>query len=545
MLVCVLLASVAAADGFQAPMPRSAEPLYPRIDALIAAGYPDYARLAAPLADDAEFLRRVYLDLTGSIPPAAEVRAFLDDPSPDKRAMLIGQLLDSPGYVRRMTWFWDVTLMERRPDTKVPRPAWEAYLRTIVHENRPYDVFVRELLSADGADEKTRPAAKFFLDRDLEPHLVTRDLSRIFLGRNLQCAQCHDHPLVDDYTQEEYYGIQAFLNRSFLFPKTDDPKAVIAEKAEGDVTFVSVFDKTKKQNTTAPRIRGGKPIAEPKPEKGKEYKVAPAANVRPVPAFSRRALLAGAITAPENTAFARNAVNRIWAMMMGRGLVNTVDWDHPANPPSHPELLDLLTTEFVAHRYDVKWLIKQIALSQTYQRSSALPAGAADVPEHRYLSAILKPLTPEQLAYALFEATGQNDADRANRSKLGPKSGPHVIEGAIDARVAPRLPQFRNLFGARPGEPQDGFTATLDQTLFVKYGGTVRGLIGARVASLAKLTDPNMLAEELFLSVLSRRPTVDEKQDVADRLKAANNRNTAIGELVWALVASTEFRFNH
>ena len=141
------------------------------------------------------------------------------------------------------------------------------------------------MLASDGADAKTRPAAKFFLDRDLEPNLVTRDLSRIFLGRNMQCAQCHDHPHIDDYKQAHYYGIQAFLNRSFLFPNPQAANAVIAEKAEGDVTFTSVFDKSKKQHTTAPRILNGKPIGEPKPEKGKEYKVAPAKNVRPVPTY--------------------------------------------------------------------------------------------------------------------------------------------------------------------------------------------------------------------------------------------------------------------
>jgi hypothetical protein len=545
MLVCVLAAALAIqTDAVQAPLPRSAEPLYPRIDALIAAGYPDYARHAAPLADDAEFLRRIYLDLTGTIPTPGEVREFLADASPAKRARVIDQLLESPGYVRRMAWFWDVTLLERRPDVKVPRAAWEAYLRAVVSANRPYDQFVRDMLTADGSTENNRPAAKFYLERDLEPNLVTRDVARVFLGRNLQCAQCHDHPLVEDYTQDEYYGIQAFLNRSYLFPNAQDPKAVIAEKAEGDVTFVSVFDKARKQNTAAPRMRGRPPLAEPKLEKGKEYKVAPAKNVRPVPTYSRREQLAQALTAAENPAFARTAVNRLWAMLLGRGLVHPLDWDHPENPPSHPELLDLLAREFVAHGYDVKWLLRQIALSATYQRSSAVPATAATVPEDRYLVGLLKPLTPEQLAYALFEATGQTEADRATPPNQGPKPA-QVIAQAIDARLAPHLRQFRALFAARPGEPQDGFTATLDQTLFLKHGGTVRNLIGTRVASLLKLTAPAAVAEELFLSILSRRPTAEETQDVAELLTRATDRKVALSELVWALLASTEFRFNH
>src|SRR5262245_50353359 len=163
MPVGLLLAIVVVVgtDPHRAPAPRCVEPLSPRIDALIAAAYEDYAKKAAPVADDAEFVRRVYLDLTGTIPTAAETRAFLDDRTPEKRAKLIDKLLDGPGFVRRMVWFWDVTLMERRADVKVPRAAWEDYLRGAVAENRPYDAFVRELLSGDGADPKSRPAAKF------------------------------------------------------------------------------------------------------------------------------------------------------------------------------------------------------------------------------------------------------------------------------------------------------------------------------------------------------------------------------------------------
>jgi hypothetical protein len=516
-------------------------PLHPRIDKLIAAGHSDYATLAAPRSDDAEFVRRVYLDLTGTIPTVAKVREFLDDKSPDKRAKLINTLIDSPGYTRRMVWFLDVTLMERRADAKVPRAAWEEYLRAAVAENRPYDVLVREMLSSDGSEPKTRPAAKFLLDRNLEADLVTRDLSRIFLGRNLQCAQCHDHPNVEDYKQDEYYGIQAFLNRSYMVPNAQAANASIAEKAEGDVTFVSVFDKNKKQNTTAPKMRGGKPVPETKPEKGKEYKVAPAPNVRAVPTYSRRELLAGAVASRDNPAFARTAVNRVWAMMMGRGLVNAPDWDHPANPPSHPELLDLLATEFVNHNFDLKWLVRQIALSETYQRSSELTPELAKlefVPPDRYLAAILKPLSPEQLAYAISEASGQTEGDRA---ALGPKA----TAAQLDARVNPRLGPYRAMFGARPGESQDGFSATLDQTLFLKFGPTVRGVMGVRALSLGKHTDPDAVAEELFLSVLSRRPTAEEKQDVADSLRGATDRGAVLRELVWALVASAEFRFNH
>jgi hypothetical protein len=524
---------------------RAADPLHARIDKHIADGSGDLKKHVAPPATDDEFFRRVYLDLTGTTPTVAELNAFLADEEKDKREKLIDKLLASPGYMRRMAWHFDVMLMERRPDAKVPRAAWEEYLRSVFAENKPYDAFVRELLSADGEDAKTRPAAKFFLDRDFEPHVVTKDIGRVFLGRNMQCAQCHDHPTIDDYKQADYYGIQAYLNRSFMFPNIQAPTAVLAEKAEGDVNFTSVFDKSKKLNTALPRMPGGKPVDEPKAEKGQAYKVVAAPNVRPVPTFSRRALLAGAVTSEDNKAFARNIVNRVWAMMMGRGLVHPVDLDHGNNPPSHPELLDELAVAFVTHKYDLKWLVREIALSDAYQRSSETPAGLDDPPADRYLVAIVKPLTPEQFAYAAMQATGHTDAERDALKKLGPKA----TEEMLDARLAPRLGPFRSMLGRGGDVTADSFTSTLDQTLFLKYGSAVRGLLTPRAGNLTdrlnKITNPDAVADELFAAVLSRRPTADERKDVADMLKKTTDRGKTINELVWAVIAGAEFRFNH
>ncbi|MBP3957911.1 DUF1549 domain-containing protein [Gemmata sp. G18] len=524
---------------------RAEEPLRVRIDKHITNGASDYKKRAAPLSNDEEFLRRVTLDLAGTTPTVAELNDFLADSAKDKRAKLIDKLLAGAGYARRMAWHFDVMLMERRPDAKVPRAEWELYLRTVFSANKPYDAFVRELLSTDGGDAKTRAAAKFVLDRDLEPHLVTKDIGRVFLGRNMQCAQCHDHPTVDDYHQADYYGIQAFLNRSFLFPNAQAPTAVIAERAEGDVNFMSVFDKAKKQHTTVPKMPGGKAVEEPKTEKGKEYRVAPAPNVKPVPTYSRRELLAAAITSADNSSFARNIVNRMWAMMMGRGIVHPVDWDHSKNPPSHPELLDELTREFVAHKYDLKWLVREIALTDAYQRSSEIPAGLDDAPADRYLVAVLKPLSPEQFGYALMQATGYADAERDALKKLGPKA----TEEMLDGKLAPRLGPFRSILGGKAGDAGENFSATLDQTLFLKYGGAVRGLLPPRAGNLAdrlsKITNPDAVADELFAAVLSRRPTADEMRDVGDVLRSTKDRQATINELVWALVASAEFRFNH
>jgi hypothetical protein len=466
----------------------------------------------------------------------------LHDKSADKRSKLIDKLLASPEYARRMQEHWDVVLMDRRRDVRVPRPAWEEFLRASFADNKPFDQLVRDILSSDGSDAKTRPAAKFFLDRELDPTVVTRDIGRLFLGMNLQCCQCHDHPLVDGYKQEHYYGIQAFFTRAFLFPDNKVATAVIAEKADGEVNFTSVFDKSKAQKTTAPRMPGLKAINDPKFEKGKEYKTPPAKGVKPIPAHSRFALLAAAITDKDNERFRRTAANRFWAMMLGRGIVHPIDYDHDDNPPSHPELLNLLGEEFAMHKFDVKWLLREIALSKTYQRSSELKSGVEPPSPSKFATAQLKPLSPEQLAYAVMQATGFTDAERLALGK-------NLNEAAVQARLAGNLGPFRNMFGTRAGEPEDGFNASLDQTLFLKHGQAIRGLIAQRSGNLLdrvlKLTDNAAVADELFLSIFTRPASPEEKQDIADALKGQSNRPAAMAEVIWALIASAEFRFVH
>ncbi len=219
---------------------QSSAPLHERIDQAIEAEMKDFDSQAAPLASDEEFLRRIYLDLAGKIPTVKQAKDFLNDKSPNKRAKLIDQLLESPDFSRHMVNVFDVMLMERRPDKYVKRGNWRQFLRASFDANKPYDQLVREILSADGTETKP-DAAKFYLDRIGEPNLVTKDVGRLFLGMNLQCAQCHDHPLVNAYKQDFYYGINAFYNRSYLFTDKKKKRTFLAEKAVGEVSFSSVF----------------------------------------------------------------------------------------------------------------------------------------------------------------------------------------------------------------------------------------------------------------------------------------------------------------
>jgi hypothetical protein len=539
--IFVIASSVACCLHLAASV-RAELPLHERIDQLIAAGKPDFAKQAAPAASDAEFLRRVYLDLTGTIPTGEVARAFLKDSSKENRAQLIDRVLASPEYARHMANVFDVMLMERRPDKHVPHPQWTEYLRSSFAANKPWDQLVREMLSADGTDPKTRPAAKFLLDREAEPNLETRDIGRLFLGMNLQCCQCHDHPLVVDYKQEQYYGIYAFLNRTFLFNEKSKG-TVLAEKAEGEVSFQSVFDPAKVTKTTGSRLPFGKPVVDVKFDKGKEYEVAPANGVRPVPKYSRRSQLAPQLISGDDLPFKRNAANRLWALMMGRGLVHPLDMDHSANPPSHPELMALLADEFAAMKFDIRAFLRELALSQTYQRSSELPAGLKQAPPASYLIANLKPLTPEQLAWATMQAAGLTDAERLALGK-------EVNEAKLHARLAGNVGPFLKTFASPPGIPQQEFQATLDQALYLANGPTVRGWLTPRTGNLTdrlmKMKENKSVAEELYLSVLSRQPASDECDEVAKYLQGRDkDRAAAVQEMAWALLASAEFRFNH
>ena len=521
---------------------RAAEPLHQRIDDLISARMPSACR-DVPIASDAEFLRRVYLDLIGRIPSSAEARRFFDDPSTDKRERLIDRLLQSPAHARHMADVLDVMLMERLPDKHVSRKEWKEYLRKSIADNKPWNVLVREILSADGTDPKTRPAAKFLLDREMEVHQVTRDVGRFFLGRDLRCAQCHDHPIVDDYTQAEYYGLQAFFGRSGIYPDKKKKKS-IGEKADGETTYQSVFDPAKVSKTAKPQLPGRPPIEEPKPQKGKEYLVKPAKNVRPVPRYSRRAQLPRLLTDPNYTPFARASANRFWALLMGRGLVEPVDMDHSNNPPSHPELLDLLTQELVAMNFDLRRYLGQLARSQTYQRTSLLPAGGEEVPEDSFAVALLKPLSPEQLAWSMMQATGYIEAEALARKTT--TDDPKLV-----ARLSAQVKPFVSTFGSQPGQPEgQSFEATLDQALFLRNGALIQGWLNPRKGNLLhrllQMKQPGEIADELYLSVLTRLPTSEERAELATYLdEHSGNCRQALQEAVWALLTSAEFRFNH
>ncbi len=518
------------------------EPLHVRIDTLIEAAA---GGTIAPVADDAEFLRRVFLDLAGRIPSMEETRLFLTDSASDKRTALIDRLLASPEYSRRMRDAWNVQLMERAGEHE----EWLRFLEQSFATNKPWDKLVREILNPNPDDEASRGAA-FFLTKRLENYGqqpvdlpgLTRDVGRLFLGVDLQCAQCHDHLTVEDYKQIDFQGLHTFLSHSTI--RTDLKFPAVGEKVVDKKTeFMSVF--VKQPHKTGPRLPFGTEIEVPAFAKGEEFAVVPdrKVNFPGKPKFSPLAILSEQLPSATNSLFVRNAVNRLWCQMIGRGLVHPLDLHHSGNPASHPAVLDLLAAEFSQHQFDIKWLLRELAMTRTYQRSSRLPAGLdREPPIDKYVVAIEKPLSTEQLLMSLLQATGE-------ASRL-----PTTVQAEGKSKANPAFEDLRKRFLAAfanpPRDPEGEFAPSVKAALFLSNDAKVLELLkphdGNLTEQLLKEADVAKLAESLFLAVLTRPPASDEAEAVKQFLATRSQQpGKGIELAIWALLSSTEFCMNH
>ena len=230
----LLVVTAFTAVTFPVVEASAADPLHVQVDRLVTESP---LGLVSGTSTDGEFLRRLYLAVLGRIPSVEETRTFLADKSPTKRAAAVDSLLGTPAYVRRMTNVLDVMLSERRGDGEVKRGEWQAFLKQSIESNKPWNILAAEILGADAVDAKQRGRAKFLMDRGVEVNQMTREVGRMFFGVDLQCAQCHNHPLIDDYLQKDYYGIYAFLNRTYLFKPDKKKPGVLAEKPTGGGAF--------------------------------------------------------------------------------------------------------------------------------------------------------------------------------------------------------------------------------------------------------------------------------------------------------------------
>jgi len=526
----------------------AAAQLHKQIDQLVA------AKAGGPVAgrsSDAEFFRRVNLDFAGAIPTAAEVRAFLKDKSANKRTKLIDRLLASDAFAAHWTDRLSVMLLERQNLGKVTPEEWRAYLERTLKGKPRWDGMVREMIAATGQGA-SRPAMKFL--GTANHHAMTESVARLFLGMNLQCAKCHDHPSVDEWKQAHYWGLFAYLNQTKNATNSKDKKPYFAEGlATMKIDFQSVF-KTDKESI-GPKLPGGMEIKIPMFEKGSEFEKPAADGLPGVPKFRPRELLARDLTAKSNTYFVRNGVNRLWFLMMGRGLSHPLDEVHGENPPSHPKLMALLVKEFAARGFDVKWLLREIVLSETYQRSSRLPEDVKTVTAESLRTAHPKPLTPEQILAAILRATGNTKWVTALKAPAGaPKYNRRGYFTGTNKELPPSYEEIKAVFLQTYAEPagtaEVDFLPGLNKALFLMNDRLIQNWLkpqkGSLVERLGKLKTPEAISEELYLNVLGRLPEEDETKMVADYLtanKAARPR--ALGDLTWALLNSTEFRLNH
>ncbi len=372
-IAIMAISLIPAPPGLAAPHTSPGGPLHKAIDAIVG------EQAVGPLAgrcSDADFVRRIHLDLTGVIPTGATVRSFLADSADDKRARLIDTLLADQAFARHMMFVLDAMLLERISPPGELAASWREYLFAALADDKPLDELAREVLVSDGGDPATRPTSAFLVARNAEPVQLTRAIGRLFFGRDLQCAQCHDHPLDDDIRQAEHQGLFAFVARTSLF-KGKDNTLRVSEKADGEVNYESVFTKEGEKGVW-PRLPGGLALVdEPRPEPAAAYATAPSKTSHGVPTFSRRAALAARLV--DDHMFRRNLANRIWAIFFGRGLVHPLDGFGAGNPSSHPRLLAVLADAFRDYKFRLRPFVREIVLSETYQRSVDPPQpGAVD-----------------------------------------------------------------------------------------------------------------------------------------------------------------------
>lgn len=465
-------------------------------------------------ADDAEFLRRAYLDIVGHIPPLEKAAAFLDSKDPKKRAKLIDELLASTDYGRHMADIWQGLLLVHGDSTKrflstQPMVSW---LEDNFNKNKPWNAMVHELVTASGAQDKNG-AVTYFLSQGTVDKM-TDNVSRVFLGVQLQCAQCHNHPFTE-WKQTEYWGMAAF------FLKTQPTPNLQKASKNGEALTVVDTNQPKRGKNALPESAK---LVPPKFLAGENPKVG-SGPLRPI--------LADWMTTAKNPFFSKAMVNRLWAQFMGRGLVNPVDDMHDGNPASHPQLLVELSEQFAANDFDVKFLIRAICNSQAYQRTSKPNSSNKEASAAVYSRMAVKMMTGEQLVDSIVQVVGAPPAGgAAGKGKAAGKA-----PGARDPR-ANLVAFFGGDEGADATEYQDG----IPQVLRLMNGPALNR--SPKVTALVRSSkSPEQAIEQIFLATLSRRPKAEELTKFTAYVKKVGS-DTAYGDILWAAMNSSEFRVN-
>lgn len=524
LLQASLFQGVVFASGSQTKV-QGDRRLSSQIDVLIQSAKKREGVVSAPRSTDAEFMRRVSLDLTGKIPPVAELRLFLADPDPLKREKLIDRLLATPGFVVHFTNTWrDILLPEAVTDLQARGqiPEFDAWLRSQLLENVHYDELVRRIINAplaanrrseSSGDSQTLTPRAYYITKQLKPENLAAGTSRAFLGVRIECAQCHDHPF-DNWKQHQFWQYAAFFsNIDQTQQNPQDVREVIGKPQIKipdtnrlvDAIFLDGVQPEWNNQQTSPRLR-----------------------------------LSEWVTSSQNPYFAKAAVNRIWSLFFGRGIIDPVDDFSSANRASHPKLLVRLATRFQEQHYDLKYLIREITNSQTYQLSSR----QTDLSQSRaewYGKMPTRGLTAEQIFANLVQATGF--------FRQTTESNPLLIGGGANTPQA----EFYDLFKS-DSDNQLEPKASILQALALMNGTFITNATSLEESDVftAIVHFPDLSVEKkieaFYLSTLSRFPTPTE----SDRLtayvsagKSDEDKTQAYSDLFWALLNSSEFLLNH
>ncbi len=469
----------------------------------------------SPVCDDATYLRRASLDITGELPTTEEVGKFLDDPAPDKRAKLVDELLQRKEFTEIWVMKWAELLEIRSHDNVVyPKAAlvYFEWLRAQMLAGVPLDRIVQSLLTGSGSTLRD-PAANYY-QIEPDPQKLAENTAQVFMGMRIQCAQCHNHPF-DRWTMNDYYGFDAFFAQVGRKPGDDPRETVIFDRKDGEVKHPVTGA------VVRPKFLGG--------------------DVPEIKNETRREALARWLTSPENPYFARNLANMVWAHFVGRGIIEPVDDVRISNPPSNPELLDALAGKLVEYQYDFKKLVRDICTSRTYQldtRPNETNAGD----QRNFAKASIRRIRAEVLLDCISQVTGTQD------KFPGLPRGAKAVEIPDGNTADYFLTTFGRASRTTVCSCEVKADPNLSQALHLLNGDTIQKKIeqGGVVKSLLKHDKtPDEIIANLYLRCLSRGPTAEESVKLKTFFNSGDAPEQVLNDVFWSLLNAKEFVFNH
>ena len=518
-----------AADAFGGESPAT---VAAEIDRLLGQELP-LAESAVLPCDDTTFLRRATLDITGQLPTPGKVTSFTLDPAADKREKLIEDLLASREFGNNWGRYWRDVIMYRRNDQRglIAAGSLQRHLTKSLNENRPWDQVATELITASG-DVRENGATGLIMAQVGRPEDTVAEISRIFLGVQIQCAQCHDHP-TDRWSREQFHELAAFFPRVAVRPRNNDGPRSFAVVADDGPAFRRPNGNNRFRGTPEhfmpdlddPQARGTRmqPVffvtGEELPFGTKDEK--------------RRETLADWITAKDNPWFATAFVNRMWAELVGEGFYEPVDDMGPDREPTAPQTVEYLAAQFAEQDYDVKWLFTTIIATDAYQRGSQPRRKHNETP---FAANCSQRLRADQLYEAMFQALGVKEP-QDNRGR-----GAYGVGGARS--------QFAALFGYDPSDPRDEVEGSIAQALALMNSPQINNLISASPYTplgrlLRDTPEDEDVIVELYLRCHGREPTDREAMRCLQYVKSTGDRNEAFEDILWSLINSTEFLYRN